>query len=238
MQDRIYLLSIGDFLEESGGEERMKVALGKVDVNRRKKAERMKRLTAKAACIGAGLLLQYAVRVVLQGEAELKDEVGEAVAERLSESIGLHDGLTELTVPQLISQIETAMPLEFSYGVSGKPYFKEYPFYFNLSHSGDYVVCAISEKEIGIDIQEHRSGNMERIAKRYFSSREIQTLEKCSSHERTQLFFDMWAKKEAYGKYTGGGIAESLEMEIPASQVVLQFIHSIPGYSLAICKAI
>ena len=80
-------------------------------------------------------------------------------------------------------------------------------------------------------------GNIERIAKRFFSSREICVLEECEATERTQLFFDMWAGKEAYGKYIGDGITENLEKEIPAT-VRLQLIHSIPGYSLAICKAI
>ena len=62
MQDRVYMLSIAEFLEESAGEELMEEALFKVDENRREKAERTRRKPAKAACLGAGLLLQLAVR--------------------------------------------------------------------------------------------------------------------------------------------------------------------------------
>ena len=35
----------------------------------------------------------------------------------------------------------------------GKPYFENSDIYFNISHSGNYVVAAVSEHEIGVDIQ-------------------------------------------------------------------------------------
>lgn len=238
MQDRIYLLSIGEFLEEAVGDALMGKALAKVDENRRKKAERIRQPKAKAACIGAGLLLQYVVRVAIQDGAGIKDGAVEPIGEEIAESISIHNSLTKLPIRDLMSEIEVPIPLEFTYGKSGKPYLKENPFYFNLSHSGEYVVCVVSEQEIGVDIQEHRGGNTERIAKRYFAPREIQVLEECQAVERTQCFFDMWAGKEAFGKYTGNGIAESLETEIPANRVELQLIHNIPGYSLAVCKGV
>lgn len=225
MQDRIYLLSISEFMEESEGEELMNRAIAKVDESRREKATRIKQSKAKACSLGAGLLLQLAVQNGLKQEKSL-------------ESLDIHSNLTRYTVREALAQIESPISLEFSYGKSGKPYLKKYPIHFNLSHSGEYVICTVSEQEIGVDIQEHREGNMEVIAKRYFAPSEIQALEACPIQERTKVFFDMWAAKEAYGKYTGGGITESLELEIPAGQVAMQLIHSIPGYSLAVCKAI
>ena len=38
-----------------------------------------------------------------------------------------------------------------SYGPHGKPELPD--FYFNLSHSHDYVVCAVSDKPVGCDIE-------------------------------------------------------------------------------------
>ena len=89
-----------------------------------------------------------------------------------------------------------------------------------------------------MDIQKHQDGDWKRIAKRFFSAREIQRLEESEPEQQVQIFFDLWAAKEAYGKYTGGGIAECVEREVPTNQVTLQTIHNIPGYSLVICKAI
>ena len=239
MQDRIYLLSIADFLEETGGEVLIREALSKVDESRTRKAVRIRQPRARAACLGAGLLLQVAVQDFLKANAGvrrtdcIRQETGQSMVStgKRNYSTGCY------TVRELLAQIKSPLRLEFVYGKSGKPYLKEYPFYFNLSHSGDYVVCAISEQEIGVDIQEHRSGTPERIAERYFTAGEIKVLEQCDTGQKEKVFFDLWAAKEAYGKYTGGGITESLEQEIPASQVAMQLIHSIPGYSLALCKS-
>lgn len=224
MQDRVYLLSVAEFLEETAGEELMEQARLKVDESRRKKAGRICRKPAKAACLGAGLLVQLVVQ-----------EFGKESKEAPSD---IHNKFIKYTAREALSRVEKAIPLEFTYGKNGKPFIQGYPFFFNLSHSGAYVVCAVSDREIGVDIQEHRCGDVEKIATRFFAPMEIQALSQCDEQGRKEKFFDMWAAKEAYGKYTGEGIAESLEGEIPLEQVNIQLIHSIPGYSLAICKAI
>ena len=231
MQDKIYLLSIGEILDEAEGEVLMAQVMDKVDANRRAKAERIKRQSAKAACVGAGLLLQVAMRDALEKSGNKLP-----IVEKKKASSDIHSNLIQYSVGELLERIESPILLEFMYGKNGKPYLRDYPFYFNLSHSGTYVVCVISEREIGVDIQEHRGGNVERIAKRYFHPEELQALDKCEPAGRMKVFFDLWAAKEAYGKYTGDGIAESLEKEIPVNKVTLQLIHSIPGYSLAVCK--
>ena len=37
--------------------------------------------------------------------------------------------------------------------------------YFNKSHSSDMVVCAISDKKVGVDVQKHKDLNYKKIAK-------------------------------------------------------------------------
>ena len=45
--------------------------------------------------------------------------------------------------------------LKFEKNQYGKPYLSEHPdFYFNISHSGEYVLCAIDNNPIGVDIEE------------------------------------------------------------------------------------
>lgn len=215
MRDKIYLLSLEEFFEEKKGRRLLEQALLLVDENRRQRVLKMKQPKAIAAGVGAGVLLQLAVQTVLMEE----------------------NTLYSLTPSQVLERLHTSIPLEFTYGPGGKPYLKNYPIYFNLSHSGDYVVCAVSEQEVGVDIQEHRKENVERLAKRFFSPRETDVLRACKPEEREALFFDLWAKKEAYGKYTGKGITDSIEEDM-LEMTGIDVLHILPGYSIALCRTL
>ncbi len=44
--------------------------------------------------------------------------------------------------------------IEFTTNIYGKPFFIYNPYiHFNISHTGNYVVCAISDEPVGIDIE-------------------------------------------------------------------------------------
>ncbi len=91
----------------------------------------------------------------------------------------------------------------------GKPMLpKELGLYFNLSHSGDYVLCAISDKEIGADIQRHEK-NEDRLAKRFFHPEELAYLKE--ANDRKQCFYELWCLKESCIKCTGRGLSTGLE---------------------------
>ena len=92
----------------------------------------------------------------------------------------------------------------------GKPYFPNQPeLYFSISHSGDYWACAMADRPIGLDLQEHVSCRNEtaedaaarylRMAKRFFHPGEAEYV-KQDSYQR---FFQVWAARESYVKYTG-----------------------------------
>lgn len=93
---------------------------------------------------------------------------------------------------------------EIYYGENQKPYLKNENIYFNLSHSANYVVCAVSKSEIGIDIQKI-SQNKPRVAQRLFCINEQIQLEKAS--EKNAFFTRLWTLKESYLKMTGEGIS-------------------------------
>lgn len=190
-----YLLSIEEFLEPDAGRI-LEEAFSKVDPDRRRKAGNLKPGRAQAACLGAGLLLQLAAREFLQSGHEIAQS---------------GEGLTRYTASGLLRCLrdKPPLPLALRYGEKGKPYFRDYPIYFNLSHSGDYVLCALSPEEVGADIQQHRAGARGQIAARFFSPREIAALaggRECDN----ELFFRLWTRKEAYGKLTGEGIAKAV----------------------------
>ena len=94
-------------------------------------------------------------------------------------------------------------------GEHGKPCFHIHPeIRFNISHSGDLVICAVSDFEIGIDIQEKSRMNTDRIAKKVMSP--VEHKKYLESSERQDFFYRVWVMKESYVKWTGDGITREL----------------------------
>jgi 4'-phosphopantetheinyl transferase len=102
--------------------------------------------------------------------------------------------------------------IEFVYGPHGKPAIfsaaPRHPLRFNLSHSHELALIAISrEREIGIDVEMIRSDfASEEIARRYFSLGESDELRRLPAELRTEGFFLCWTRKEAYIKALGNGL--------------------------------
>ena len=98
-------------------------------------------------------------------------------------------------------------------GEHGKPYLRESDFFFNLSHSGDWVVIAYSNREVGVDVEriELRS-NREQIARRCFDAKE-RSYVFCDDDPFSvaQRFTEVWCAKESYLKYLGTGLSEGLD---------------------------
>lgn len=90
-----------------------------------------------------------------------------------------------------------------------KPYLPEIG--FNLSHSGDYAVCAVSDCEVGCDIEKVRQG-YPRLIQKYFSKEEQQKfLLFTTQEEKDRYFTRLWTLREAYAKKTGEGLVKSLD---------------------------
>ncbi len=200
MQDKRYLLDIGQMLGGSGSDALLREAFGRIDAERREKALRIKNSRALASSIGAGLLIQKA----LADCANLR--LAESQAYLMQER---QIAIQHFSVEGLVEELGRGSVAEpcYQYGENGKPHFGNYPFRFNLSHSGRYVFCGVSGREIGVDIQEMQEGRELQLAKRFFSAAEYQWLEDCEEAVRRQLFFRLWVRKEAYGKLTGEGLA-------------------------------
>lgn len=96
--------------------------------------------------------------------------------------------------------------IEFSTNKYGKPYFNnQNEMFFNISHSGRYVVCGWSEHEIGIDVEKKNTAHIE-IAKKYFAEDEYKTIISKGEQEQSHLFYEYWTLKESYIKYKGLGL--------------------------------
>lgn len=217
-----YLLNIGELIQGGDGPH-MESMLQKLDEARREKVMSARTAQGKAAELGAGLLLQKAV------QDWRRDKPGQSPQIRLC------------TVSGLLSELAEPLSLTYRYGEKGKPYFENIPLFFSLSHSGEYVICAVSRRELGADIQKIQSADVLKLAKRFFSESECRTLEGCESHrERQRLFFGFWTRKEAYGKLTGEGLAATLreDMRSAAEKRDVEWMDVSPpeGYALAVCR--
>lgn len=117
-----------------------------------------------------------------------------------------------LLVKAMINELYPNNNLEISYfkNYYGKPYIKGLSeIYFNVSHSGNYVCCAISDSEIGIDIEEIKTSMGIYTLKNLFSEDEWKQVldEKNNSHD---TFYSLWTLKESYIKKIGLGLSKEL----------------------------
>lgn len=103
--------------------------------------------------------------------------------------------------------------LKFSANEYGKPFLPEHNVEFNLSHSGDYALIAVARgRKVGVDIELIREDiELENLAARYFSPREVSELMTLPSEGRTRGFFHCWTRKEAYIKARGLGLSLPLD---------------------------
>lgn len=84
----------------------------------------------------------------------------------------------------------------------GKPYFTDMPIEFSLTHSGKLWMCMFSERPCGLDLQEIKDCDFDRISKKYYMDDEQQYV----TENGIGGFFDIWVRKEAYCKMTGEGM--------------------------------
>lgn len=90
-------------------------------------------------------------------------------------------------------------------GEHGKPYFKDSGIKFSLSHCKGMAVCAVYQKETGVDCEGCGRTNF-RAAKRFFTAEEFAELEEAEEKERSRVLAEIWTAKEAYGKAIGKGL--------------------------------
>ena len=79
--------------------------------------------------------------------------------------------------------------------------------FFNISHSDDYVTLAVSDSEVGCDIQEIRPYNP-KVAVRHYCKNETELIE--NSSDKDDVFIRFWALKESILKFTGKGLSGGL----------------------------
>ena len=101
--------------------------------------------------------------------------------------------------------------LEFKCNEYGKPeLINPSGYYYNISHSGKWVVCAFDNHPIGIDVEVIKPIEM-KIAKRFFTESEYNDLMNIDEDDRLKYFYKLWTLKESYIKADGKGLTIPLD---------------------------
>lgn len=88
----------------------------------------------------------------------------------------------------------------------GKPKLKNFEhIHFNLAHSGDWVVCVVSDAPIGIDVEQIKTIDIG-IAKAFFTSDEYKDILSQPKENQIKYFHKLWTLKESYVKAEGKGL--------------------------------
>lgn len=136
----------------------------------------------------------------------------------------------------------------------GKPRFREWDsIHFNISHCDGIVVCAFSEKEIGIDVEKIQDFT-EAMAKKILTEKEQKILQKYAADpkEQNRRFYRFWTLKESYLKWKGRGFyqdplqveftgeafakeAEDCSIECSDQKAAVMQKVTDTGYILSVC---
>lgn len=101
----------------------------------------------------------------------------------------------------------------------GKPVFSELDGYgISVSHSGGIIAVVISRGNVGIDVQERK---------------ELKSNVKAFFHESEQNceFYDLWVRKEAWGKLTGDGIFHQKGKKLPEGLIFYDISPEVTAFA-------
>ena len=125
--------------------------------------------------------------------------------------------------------------LDFEYGENGKPYLKNHPeIFFNLSHCPCGVVCALSSRETGVDIEAVTEYDPD-LAAFVCNGSEHEQIRRAESPALE--FAKLWTAKESVLKCTGQGISNDLKKILPDTRFRINTVVAPNGaYVISLCE--
>ena len=138
--------------------------------------------------------------------------------------------LSEVLLKKALTDLNIDINFELTYNKYQKPYLYNNDIYFNISHSVEYAICAISKDEVGCDIEYIKDIDM-RIANKFFTNNEYNTIINSNNHLDT--FYRIWTLKESFMKNLGLGFNLELndfEIELSNNPIVIQKINNNKYY--------
>ncbi|MEZ5573531.1 MAG: 4'-phosphopantetheinyl transferase superfamily protein [Halioglobus sp.] len=166
---------------------------------------------------------------------------------------------------RVLSRYSPVAPSEWAFvlGKHGKPCTvgTTPELYFNLSHSGDWLACAVAaDAAVGVDLEfcDSRREVM-KLARRFFCPQEVSSLSACEPALQSDRFYDLWTLKEAAIKARGDALGPGLQrrcfevnvrsdehaaaagsISVTASAMIERahyyLLDPLPAYRVAICS--
>jgi len=133
--------------------------------------------------------------------------------------------------------------LRFEYNKYGKPDLSQIspnlPIKFNLSHSGDFLIYAFSNYDVGIDIEFIRPDfQPDDLVSHFFSNEEAEAYYELPCALRVPSFFWAWTRKESFVKALGQGLSFPLQQIsvsiLPQASVTPFYLafKNLPSYTI------
>lgn len=125
-----------------------------------------------------------------------------------------HKRLQHFAGRYLLVQLFPDLPVNEIRLMGRKPYIPGNPYYFSISHCGDFAAAIVSTREnVGIDIEEV-TPKIGKVAHKFLAQRETDFL---SSHNTLRHQTVCWSAKEAVFKWYGvGGLDFRANMQLQA----------------------
>ena len=87
--------------------------------------------------------------------------------------------------------------------------------FYSISHSGNYVICVLSDRRVGIDIEnkfrsvfsKSKEEHLDKIAKKCLTMGEEIRFSTCEEEDKVDMMMNYWTRKESYSKAIGRGLA-------------------------------
>ena len=143
------------------------------------------------------------IELAYRHKKTLLESVSEAQKTKALKFKNEPDQIRSLASSYLMNKLSKE-PLQFS--DMGKPFYQNGP-YFNVSHSGQYIVMAVSNKEVGVDIEENNDKDMSALI-RIFNEAEAKMIKEHAD------FYYLWCAKESLIKCIGSSVSKI--KEVPA----------------------
>ncbi len=185
--------------------------------------------------LNSGPLYESALSVI-------PEDIKNSINRYLHKRDRLHSICGKLLLLKMLKESSLSGLLDLSmlkYTIFKRPYF-DHSFDFNISHSGSYVVVGgTSHGKIGVDIEEIKMVDPLEF-RNVFTESEIRIL--MNDLNKTELFYQMWTKKEALAKALGAGLNFPFsQIETNAEDIIIDQtkfkclqVPLIPGYAFSL----
>ncbi|AOH86131.1 hypothetical protein AWL63_21375 [Sphingomonas panacis] len=123
--------------------------------------------------------------------------------------------------------------LVFRANAYGKPALAGGP-QFSASHSHELWVVAVSDRELGVDVEYRQPGiDWRDLAAGLFGADECAALDALTKDDAVRGFFDCWARKEAFVKAIGMGLAYPLDAFAVSVTPEARLLSGADGWRIA-----